>query len=208
MVPSFSTFQPPSLHFTSLHLGVVHPQQDVVLRLKGWWYTSGYSAKRLGQTSHLTLSRRSKCIWGTFHVSGSLVCHLLPVILLTEMSTTKNVFLWHRFQRDVHLSFEVFSDVHINKRPSKCFLFWSRFSVYRQKLLKDRWYTSGYSISEIHKLVAGTMSNNKHFSLGQTWTCVHVGLALSAYVEVRALCKVPNHPSSQSTDLPTSRPAS
>ena len=46
---------------------------------------------------------RSQCIWVTFYVSTSLVGHLLPVAQSTETSTTKSVFLWYRFERDVHL---------------------------------------------------------------------------------------------------------
>ena len=44
---------------------------------------------------------RSHCIWVTFYVSTSLVCHLLPVAQSIETSTTKTVFLWYGFQRDV-----------------------------------------------------------------------------------------------------------
>ena len=38
----------------------------------------------------LTLSTRSECNWGTFYVSRNLACHLLPVVWVTETSTTKN----------------------------------------------------------------------------------------------------------------------
>ena len=51
-----------------------------------------------------TNSRRSKCIWVTFYVSTSSVCLLLSVAQAIETwPTTKSVFLWYGFQRDVHL---------------------------------------------------------------------------------------------------------
>ena len=68
----------------------------------------------------------------------SLVYHLPPVAWLIGTSTTKNVFLWYRFQGHVHLSFEVFNDVHLNKIIRKWFLFLSKFSVFRPKWVK-RW---------------------------------------------------------------------
>ena len=69
----------------------------------------------LWQRKELTLSWWSKCIRGTLtlHVSRSLVCHLPPVVWFKETLLTKNVFLWYRLQRGVHLSFEAFNDVHI-----------------------------------------------------------------------------------------------
>ena len=51
----------------------------------------------------LALSWRSKCIWVTFHVSTSLICHLLPVAQSIQKSTTKSVFRWYWFERDVLL---------------------------------------------------------------------------------------------------------
>ena len=50
-----------------------------------------------------------------FHVSKSLVCHLLLVAQSVERSMMKGVFLWHWFQRDVHLFFEVENHAHIYK---------------------------------------------------------------------------------------------
>ena len=63
----------------------------------------------------LTLSWWSKYIWVTFHVSRSLVCHLLPVAQWTETSTRKRIFLWYWFQRDVHVFFEVQNHVTLTK---------------------------------------------------------------------------------------------
>ena len=68
---------------------------------------SGESLKQFLERESVTLSWRSKCIQFTFHVSRSLVCHLLSVDQLIETSTTKSVFFWYPFQSDVHLFFKV-----------------------------------------------------------------------------------------------------
>ena len=51
----------------------------------------------------LTLSRRSKFSWVTFHVSSTLICQFLLVSQFIERSTTKIVFLCCWSQRKVHL---------------------------------------------------------------------------------------------------------
>ena len=77
----------------------------------------------------------------------------LPVVWLIETSTTKNVFLWYRFQRDVrvHLSFEVLDDVHINRIPSKQFFYFYFFLPRFSSTVRDE-------LTEVTKVEVGLTS--------------------------------------------------
>ena len=52
---------------------------------------------------HLLPAAQSMYLSYLLCINKLLVCHLLPAAQSTETLTTKSVFLWYRFQRDVHL---------------------------------------------------------------------------------------------------------